>query len=282
MTNAAVLLFAQNVQQFYPNCRVRFVRYEGNSAQVGTNINIIKDVNIECSIVKIIDEAKRFIGSQLREFTALDQRTGKFQIVPEYPEFAWLEGIVNAVTHREYGMSGSYIKVTMYDDRLEILSPGRLPNIVTVSNIQVTRYSRNPRIARVLTDFGWVRELNEGVKRIYSDMKELFLDEPIYTEPEQSVKLVLKNNIVMRTMRQSARAEANVSTDIWNSLDDLERAILTYMGSKAKVTRLELEAYTGKARRTVLLRLNRLIEYGLVRRYGRKNDPVQYYEMVLQ
>ena len=49
-------------------------------------------------------------------------------------------------------MSGSYIKVTMYDDRLEILSPGRLPNIVTVSNIQVTRYSRNPRIARVLTD----------------------------------------------------------------------------------------------------------------------------------
>ncbi len=86
----------------------------------------------------------------------------------------------------------------------------------------------------------------------------------------------------MRTMRQSARAEANVSTDIWNSLDDLERAILTYMGSKAKVTRLELEAYTGKARRTVLLRLNRLIEYGLVRRYGRKNDPVQYYEMVLQ
>ncbi|MEY8486711.1 ATP-binding protein [uncultured Parabacteroides sp.] len=282
LTNAAVLLFAQNVQQFYPNCRVRFVRYEGNSAQVGTNINIIRDVNIECSIVKIIDEAKRFIGSQLREFTALDQRTGKFQIVPEYPEFAWLEGIVNAVTHREYGMSGSYIKVTMYDDRLEILSPGRLPNIVTVSNIQVTRYSRNPRIARVLTDFGWVRELNEGVKRIYSDMKELFLDEPIYTEPEQSVKLVLKNNIVMRTMRQSARAEANVSTDIWNSLDDLERAILTYMGSKAKVTRLELEAYTGKARRTVLLRLNRLIEYGLVRRYGRKNDPVQYYEMVLQ
>ena len=48
----------------------------------------------------------------------LHAQAGKFQIVPEYPEFGWQEGIVNAVTHREYAMSGSYIKVSMYDDRL--------------------------------------------------------------------------------------------------------------------------------------------------------------------
>lgn len=52
--------------------------------------------------------------------------------------------------------------------------PGKLPNIVTVDNIKDTRYARNPRISRVLTDFGWVRELNEGVKRIYSDMADFF------------------------------------------------------------------------------------------------------------
>ena len=67
-------------------------------------------------------------------------------------------------------MTGSYIKVSMFDDRLEILSPGKLPSIVTIDNIRDTRFSRNPRIARVLTEFGWVRELNEGVKRIYEDM----------------------------------------------------------------------------------------------------------------
>lgn len=71
LTNAAVLLFAQNVQQFYPNCRIRFIRYEGSSAQVGTSINIIRDVNIELPILKIIDEAKRFISSQLRELLML-------------------------------------------------------------------------------------------------------------------------------------------------------------------------------------------------------------------
>lgn len=280
LTNAAVLLFAQNIQQFYPNCRIRFIRYEGNSAQVGTSINIIRDVNIELPILRIIDETKKFISSQLREFTALNQKSGKFQIVPEYPEFAWLEGIVNAVTHREYGLSGSYIKVTMFDDRLEILSPGKLPNIVTIDNIKETRYSRNPRIARVLTDFGWVRELNEGVKRIYADMKEFFLEDPIYTEPEQSVKLVLKNNIVMRTMRQSARLEAKVDGVIWNQLDELEKKILTYMGSRSSVTRSDLEKYTGKASRTIALRLNHLIGLNIIKRNGRINDPTQTYEMI--
>lgn len=280
LTNAAVLLFARNVQQFYPNCRIRFIRYDGNSAQVGTQINILKDVNIELPLTKIITEAKRFISSQLREFTALNQKTGKFQIVPEYPEFAWLEGIVNAVTHREYGLSGNYIQVSMFDDRLEILSPGRLPNIVTIDNIKETRYSRNPRIARVLTDFGWVRELNEGVKRIYSDMKAFFLDEPTYTEPEQSVKLVLKNNIVMRSIRQSAHVEANVNSVIWEQLDDLEKAILTYVGSRLKTTRSELEVYTGKAGRTITNRLNRLIKLNVIRRNGKKNDPTQDYQLV--
>lgn len=210
LTNAAVLLFAENVFQFYPNCRIRFIRYDGTAEQVGTKINIIKDVNLESPLLKLIDKAKDFVSSQLREFTALNQTTGKFQIVPEYPEFAWLEGIVNAVTHREYGMTGSYVKVTMFDDRLEILSLGKLPSIVTVNNIRHTRFSRNPRIARVLTEFGWVRELNEGVKSIYEDMEEFFLEEPMYSEPEQTVKLVLKNNIVMRSMRQADRAEESI------------------------------------------------------------------------
>lgn len=51
---------------------------------------------------------------------------------------------------------------------MEIFSPGKLPNIVTLDNMKYTRYSRNPKIARVLSDFGYVRELNEGVKRIYN------------------------------------------------------------------------------------------------------------------
>lgn len=279
LTNAAVLLFAKNISQFYPNCRVRFVRYDGNSAQVGTRMNIIKDKNIECNILKLIDETRLFISSQLREFTALDPLTGKFKTVPEYPEFSWLEGIVNAVTHREYGMSGRYILVTMFDDRLEIKSPGKLPNIVTVDNIKDTRYARNPRISRVLTDFGWIRELNEGVKRIYSDMADFFLDEPEYSEPEYSVKLILKNNIVMRNIRQESRLERIITPEIWQQLDELEKSILTYLASKKTVTRAELCTFTSKAPNTISARLNHLIKLNIIKRNGSKYDPKQTYEM---
>lgn len=281
LTNAAVLLFAKNITQFYPNCRVRFIRYKGTAVQSGMEINILKDISIEHSLLHIIDETKKFISTQLREFTALNKYTGKFTNVPEYPEFAWQEGIVNAVTHREYGMQGAYIKVSMFDDRLEIQSPGKLPNIVTVENIRETRYSRNPRIARVLAEFGWVRELNEGVKRIYKDMQEFFLDAPVYSEPERTnVCLVLKNNILMRTIRQKNRAEEYIGSSSWNALDDLEKLILTYMSTRKDVTRAELARQTGKSGRTIALRLNNLLSLGLIKRNGHTNDPKQTYSLI--
>ena len=281
LSNAAVLLFAQNVQQFYPNCRIRFLRYDGTYAQSGTRINIIRDTSIELPLLRIVDKAKEFISTQLREFTMLNVQTGKFQVVPEYPEFAWLEGIVNAVTHREYAMAGSFIKVSMYDDRLEIESPGKLPNLVTVENIKNTRYSRNPRISRVMTEFGWVRELNEGVKRIFSDMQAFFLDAPIYSEPEQSVNLVLKNNIVMRTMRQKGHAMESIGTDVWSHLDMVEQMLLTFMVNHGPASRAQLSEYVDKSTGTVISRLNHLIEIGLVKANGSKYDPNRTYEAIL-
>ena len=280
LTNAAVLLFAKNIVQFYPNCRIRFVRYDGTKARTGIDINIIRDYSIELPILKIIKVAKDFIGSQLREFTALEPATGKFQIVPEYPEFAWLEGIVNAVTHREYAMSGRYILVSMYDDRLEIESPGKLPSIVTVENIKETRYSRNPRIARLLTDFGWVRELNEGVKRIYSDMEKFFLDDPIYSEPEQSVRLLLKNNIVMRNLRRNDRALEYVGEHIWKQLDAIDREILAYMASNIEVSRSTLAHHLKKSGPTVTNHLRALIDMGVVQPNGNAHDPGRTYSIV--
>ena len=279
LTNAAVLLFAKNIFQFYPNCRVRFVRYDGNYAGVGTSINIIKDYTIEEPLLKIIDKTKEFIGMQLREFTALNVKTGRFDTVPEYPEFAWQEGIVNAVTHREYAMSGSYILVSMYDDRLEIESPGKLPSIVTVENIRNTRFSRNPRISRVLTELGWVKELNEGVKRIYSDMSQFFLDPPEYSEPGYEVKLILKNNIVMRTIRQSRHVEKQLGGSLWEGMDSLERQILTFLFNHGPATRTEITDFTQKSRNTVMNRLNLLIDADLVEATGPKNDPSRKYQI---
>lgn len=276
LTNAAVLLFASTVTQFFSNCRIRFIRYDGTSAEVGTRMNIIKDANIEEPLPRLIDKAKQFLSIQLREFTALDPQTGLFKTQPEYPEFAWLEGIVNAVTHREYAMTGNYIRVTMYDDRLEILSPGKLPNLVTVDNIQETRFSRNPQIARVLTEFGLVRELNEGVKRIYADMKEQNLDSPIYTENDQSVTLILKNKIDERNLKAKAGGEVrtNQGTDQANQAADqanqnsVENRILDIIRSNPKVTQVQIAGALNISKSTVKYYIGKMEKAQRIKREG--------------
>ncbi len=170
LTNAAILLFAKNPTKYLPQARVRVIKYDGFHVGVGKDINIIKEKTFDGAIPTIIKEVRIFINSQLRDFQYLNQE-GKFDIMPEYPEFAWFEGLVNALVHRNYSMRGEHIKVILFDDRLEILSPGLLPNIVPVQNILKQRYSRNPRISRFLSELGWVKEMNEGVKRIYSEMQ---------------------------------------------------------------------------------------------------------------
>lgn len=163
-------------------------------------------------------------------------------------------------------MSGNFIKVCMFEDRLEIESPGDLPNVVTVENIRNTRYSRNPRISRVLTEFGLVRELNEGVKRIYSDMEKFSLEPPIYKDEEYKVKLTLKNNIKVR------RAYDGI-------LDDLDKKIVVFIFNKGIVKRSEIELYTGKSTKTIITRLNNLIEKGIVKSNGKKYSPFKTYQI---
>ena len=168
----------------------------------------------------------------------------------------------------------------MFDDRLEIDSPGKLPNIVTVQNIRTTSFSRNPRIARVMTDFEHVRELNEGVKRIYSDMAEYFLDAPIYTEPErQGVKLILKNNIVMRSTRQKESAHKEIGDEIWKQLDSDEKKILTFITARKEAKAEELAVLINKTKRTVNNKLTKLLEKDLIIINGNKYDTTHTYSI---
>ncbi len=227
LTNAGVLLFGKNPTKFLPQTRLRIIKYSGIRQKVGAEINIIKEKTFDKAIPHIIREARDFINTQLREFQYLD-RDGKFKIMPEYPEFAWFEGIVNALTHRNYAIRGDHIKILIFDDRLEIHSPGLLPNLVTVENIAHQRYSRNPRIARTLCEFGWVKEMNEGVKRIYSEMEKLFLRKPKYSEPNSNVLLVLENNILNRTVRAIDKIKNIISDELFESLTTDERVILHF------------------------------------------------------
>lgn len=276
LTNAAVLLFAKNIMRFNMNCRIRFIRIDGREMQVGANYNVVKDKSIDEPILRLVDAAKAFIADQLRVFTKQEHGSGKFVESPEYPEFPWLEGIINAVAHRDYAASGQFIKVSMYDDRLEIESPGRFPNIVTADNISYTRFSRNKTIARVMTEFEWVRELNEGVKKIYSDMADAGLPAPEYIETPNTVKLILRNNIDERTAHRNKTSDKDSHEALNESINDAlngdEKIIVELIKANPSISQESISERSGFSRSKVQRIMKKLSGSHVIYREGAKKN----------
>lgn len=121
---SAILLFSQDPERYIPSASVRYVRYDGTEEKVGSEHNVIKDQRFENNIPKLIEQVSAFLRASLRDYYFLDIQIGRFKKVPEYPEEAWLEGIVNALCHRSYNISGNsiYLNTLMIDWRLVIVA----------------------------------------------------------------------------------------------------------------------------------------------------------------
>ena len=278
ITKAGILLFGKNPSRFLPQARLRVFKFSGSEMDVGQNFNVVKNAEFDKALPRVIMESRAFVKMQLRDFQKL-QKDGMFVSIPEYPEFAWFEGIVNAVTHRDYSIAGDQIRVLMYDDHLSIESPGKLPNIVTLENIKEERFSRNPRIARTLTEFGWVREMNEGVKRIFSEMAKSYLHEPKYMEPGNKVVLTLENNILTRRSRQDTQLGTILPN--YDKLTPIAQELVQYMYNTGNtLTTAEAAKITGRGRSTISKALSTLKKLQIVEWHGTsQNDRKQYYEL---
>jgi len=104
-----------------------------------------------------------------------------FEEVPEYPEFAWQEALVNATAHRDYEVTGRQTEVWYYDDRVEISNPGNLIAPVTLERLREggpVHGTRNPMLVRVLADIGAMRDEGEGIARIFDEMADRRLPGP--------------------------------------------------------------------------------------------------------
>lgn len=189
---AAILLFGKDPQRFFPRARIRFIRYEGRTAEVGERMNVVKDVKFSGRLLEQVQQATDFVRTQIREYTKLG-KGGVFRTTPEYPEFCWTELIVNAVAHREYSIMGTDIQIKMFDDHFTVESPGILPGLVRISNIREFHFSRSPKIVELLTEYDFVKELGEGVDRVYREMAEAGLPEPEYKQSEFMLYAMLKN-----------------------------------------------------------------------------------------
>jgi ATP-dependent DNA helicase RecG len=164
---AGLLLFGKRVWEFMYHARISAVRWAGNEA----GEDIIDRKEFAGCLPDQIEQAEAFCLRNTRLSTHIE--SVRQEDVYQYPRPALREAIVNAVAHRDYSLTGAQTLLYIFDNRLEIRSPGSLPNSVTLDNIR-THYSkpRNQLIAQVLFNLGYVNTLGSGIPRIIRLMRE--------------------------------------------------------------------------------------------------------------
>lgn len=243
LTIAGCLLFAESPQRFLPEAFIRVVRYRGRDRGTGSRQQIVEDVRVEGPLPEQMLNARDHT-QRLQPVRRALVESGRFGDVPLVPEDAWLEGIVNAAIHRSYSAGGDHIRVEIFDDRIEISSPGRFPGLVDVTQpLNATRFARNPRIARVCSDLQFGQELGEGIRRMFDEMRAAGLNDPIYRQTSGSVVLTLLAEPVDRKLEARLPEKARV---IANALRNDERLstgeVAELLGVSRPVAQRELAA----------------------------------------
>ena len=141
-----------------------------------------------------VEKAVDFIKIQMKEKTC-PGHDGIFVTGEEYQEFVRTEMVVNAVAHRDYGIKGTDIQIKMFDDRLEVDSPGSFAGMVNKDNIRYTHFSRNPKIATFLKDYGYVKEYGEGVDRMCKELESIGLPAPVFNNSTFILKTMVRSDI---------------------------------------------------------------------------------------
>lgn len=271
VTIAAYLLLGEAPQEQLPHAHVRVVRHLDVAPGYGRMQSVVEggDRRLEGPIPEVLEAASKVIDEWVPRRRAL-QANGKFGPTPIVPRDVWQEGLVNAVVHRSYSMAGDHIRVDIFPDRIEIESPGRFPGIVDVEEpLEITRYARNPRIARVCNDWGYTQEKGEGIKRMFEEMRHAGLTDPVYRQTAGSVRLTLRG-----VRRLSTEVSAALPTGAAEALDALRRA-----GSPMGTG--EIQAEIGLGRPATLKALKALRDLGEIAWLGKSSkDPRAVWSLV--
>jgi ATP-dependent DNA helicase RecG len=179
LTRAALLLFAKDIQRWHPRSQVRFIKVNGIELLSGEKYNVISDEFVQGNIYELVVRA----WEMMRPYLAYKTEFGadaKFEQKYIYPEDACREAILNAIAHRDYSNSNG-IEVYIFNDRLEIKSPGALLSTLTINDLEALdnrHESRNVKIAYTLKVGKLMREMGEGMKRIFTLMQQNELQKP--------------------------------------------------------------------------------------------------------
>ena len=281
---ACALLFAKNPRTVIPGCQIRFLRFEGEREEVGERWNTVKDEFIDGTIPQQIERTAVILRSQLRTFSRLD-KNGQFMTAVEYPEPAWYEAVVNACVHRSYGngLKNRMIFVRMFDDRLEVESPGAFPPFVTPETVYSVQHSRNPFLMEAMYFLKYVKMAHEGARRMKAEMVKMGLPSPEFRQDElehSAVRVTLRNNIKQRRVWVDSDVAAILGKQLAASLTEEQKRCVNHVAEYGSINVSTAMRLTKHEWGTVKRLLSSLVEKGILRRVVRtdiQRDPKAHY-----
>jgi ATP-dependent DNA helicase RecG len=197
LRRAALLLFAQDVSRWHPRCAVRILRIRGTELKTGRDYNVGADDLVVANVLTLIESAWERMRPHLVETKLVGGGLFREQIM--YPEDVCREALTNAIAHRDYATEGRGIEVHVFDDKMEVRSPGALLSTVTIEElVRLTgvHQSRNAHITRVLREMGYMREVGEGIRRIFDLMHSRDLVAPELSSSEGQFAIMLRHQSV--------------------------------------------------------------------------------------
>jgi ATP-dependent DNA helicase RecG len=165
VTIAGLLLFGSNPSKHLPQNGISFAHFR----EKRINEELIDKQNIDGNLEYQVDTGMAVLRNRLPRPSKI-VGAKRVNTTYGYPDKVFRELLTNAVVHRNYAIVGSRIRLFLFQDRLEVISPGRLPNTVTVEKLRYgVSYATNPVIVKFMENMGYIDQLGRGLPMVYQE-----------------------------------------------------------------------------------------------------------------
>lgn len=244
-TNAGLLLFGKCPQYYFSEAMIICTHFRGFSGR-----DVVATIDCLGTLFEQFESAFTFLLNRLSRSFII--RRVKREEMLEIPEEAIREALLNAIIHRNYHQV-SPLRISIYDDRVEILSPGTFPGPLDSKSMKAgLTFLRNPLICRVFREAGYVEKMGTGLLTIFNSYEKRGLKEPQIFELNSFVKCILP--------RQTMLENASVSDDV--------KKIKELIAAQNEISLNELMKVLSLSRPTIWRRLQELLNQGIIERIG--------------
>jgi predicted HTH transcriptional regulator len=232
----------------------------------GLYVDALDNDEFQSNAVSLLNDSLKFVR---HNSSVKWKKTGTGRIdMPDYPAEAVHEALVNALVHRDYAVQGSEIHVDMYDDRLEIVSPGGMPDGKRIQDLNIDdipSIRRNPIICDIFSRLKLMERRGSGLRKIVDKYPPDVA--PSFRSTEQSFVATLKNlNYGKSSMPRGS--DDGIDNGIDDGIEKNTEKILNAILADPKITQKQMAFETGLSLRTIGRELKNLRNNGYIRRVG--------------